>query len=1069
MSADVSLSEGHPLALELSSLHQAITHYQLEAHRAAVQLQHHSLETSTALQRLHALERENSQLRTELDIHRAHADVGSGGSLRDALQVQELSLSLRRLSDKLDLTEKALLARNEELISAERERDSSKNAEENALEVVVRLRMELETSHAEKRELLNRVKAAEEQRKMSDLVVEEYANLVRSLEGRPSLNSRGITNNIGIGSRSSLDGLNHARQGLQKLLQDSNSDSEKLHAEIGRLHDALEMAQASLQAGRTTAQHDKRQLAVAQSELHQLKTDDNAAAKMVSRYMKFSQSSADVLHNAIEKLKSRHAATVSTYESRLAQMENRLASEMRQSERFHRALDELTEDISREAYGRRREISLRLAILGREESLSERLKRWLIRARELLQKARLLEDERQSCATFEEILEVGEDILAAVDGPTVLNGDSLGSVARVLAAEATVSGLRKELQGETDRRLFLQRQRVISRTSDTQTTTQTPKSDGFGSSRYAQPPIPPSLHNTSGTSDPSDTVLADSVDEATQPICQETQSPKSPIPALSIPNVSDNPSEFPDHPALRQINLQRPVPENLNGASDSIVFSDSALILTHTPKFASPPSKPSPHLKVDLVFTLPDTPQPKTPENRTQDPPEGPGSMDFGSHPTSISHPDETNLSDNYLETQHPVHADPEMPQFEEPTLPLTTDLSMIPASNSLADDPSFTTCSQSLNGDSHTLFPTETQHSIPHSTGLEPASPVQLDTMTQEQRYKNHATSPPIASGALNENDLFDNTFEDRLSPSGMGFDISSLMPGLAGTEERYKDIQHQLRDCHLALQQLKQSLGGVSSSSSTLRAAVERLDDYCEDARVELEIRVADEERITKGYQTLLSVPGALSDEVSENEIKSQIEAFVDGSDPAVHRVHEMMRRKLDDLQHDIAVIKLVMYESPSPSPGSQDIQNHSTESLKASASSWTSWTGTFLSSSRSPSPAPSFGAVMTSPRLRHSNSSQRVRVDSNNTQSPFAGLGLRIPMPSQVPSHASLTLPSLSHTQGSPKPRVASNMFSLGIRGGGLLQSGRKSSFAFTHEKAFRQSETAEDSRELDTDVD
>lgn len=235
------------------------------------------------MQRLHALENENSHLQTELQVHRKPAP--GGGSHRDVLQIQELTLALRRLSDKLDFTEKALLERNEELVSAESEREEARSAEDNAIEAVVRLRVELESSRAEERELLNRVKTSEEQRKMSDLVVEEYASLVRSLEGRPSLSPQRNGKDNSPLPRDSLDGLMHARQGLHKLLQDSNSDSEKLHAEIGRLHDALDTARIDLEAEKAAALEDRHRLAQAQLELHQLKCDDKAAAKMVSRYM----------------------------------------------------------------------------------------------------------------------------------------------------------------------------------------------------------------------------------------------------------------------------------------------------------------------------------------------------------------------------------------------------------------------------------------------------------------------------------------------------------------------------------------------------------------------------------------------------------------------------------------------------------------------------------------------------------------------------------------------------------------------------------------------------------------
>jgi hypothetical protein len=40
-----------------------------------------------------------------------------------------------------------------------------------------------------------------------------------------------------------------------------------------------------------------------------------------------------------------------------------------------------------------------------------------------------------------------------------------------------------------------------------------------------------------------------------------------------------------------------------------------------------------------------------------------------------------------------------------------------------------------------------------------------------------------------------------------------------------------------------------------------VPRFRVFNEDVRVELEIRIADEERVTRGYATLLAVPGAIA----------------------------------------------------------------------------------------------------------------------------------------------------------------------------------------------------------------
>ena len=110
-----------------------------------------------------------------------------------------------------------------------------------------------------------------------DLVLEEYADLVRTLEGRRTGDDRA--------SRSSIDGLQNARLGLDKLLRDSNADSEKLHAEIAQLHETQEKLQLQLNAEKEAGDGLKRELAEAKLTLQKLERDDKAAAKMVSRYM----------------------------------------------------------------------------------------------------------------------------------------------------------------------------------------------------------------------------------------------------------------------------------------------------------------------------------------------------------------------------------------------------------------------------------------------------------------------------------------------------------------------------------------------------------------------------------------------------------------------------------------------------------------------------------------------------------------------------------------------------------------------------------------------------------------
>lgn len=254
-----------------------------------------------------------------------------------------------------------------------------------------------------------------------------------------------------------------------------------------------------------------------------------------------------------------------------------------------------------------------------------------------------------------------------------------------------------------------------------------------------------------------------------------------------------------------------------------------------------------------------------------------------------------------------------------------------------------------------------------------------------------------------------------------------ASLIESLAKVKHRYDDLQRAFRDCHIALRDLKTDIDDLPSRDVTLvlKTAVGRLDDYNEDARVELEIRVSDEERIYAGYETLLSIPGAMSEEVDAEQMENDIRAFIDGTDPGVSRAMHQFSRKLDDLQHDIASLKQALHEL-------QASEEEPQASSANASPSWTSWTGGLLGSTRPASPTPSFGSVMTSPRLRHTSSlSQIRRAASEPTSSdPFAGLGLRIPMPTHL--LASKLSAGAGGLRPQPRPRTVSSsaMYMLGF---------------------------------------
>jgi len=138
--------------------------------------------------------------------------------------------------------------------------------------------------------LERRVRAAEEARKLSDLVVYEYADLVRSMEGRqlsysPSTATESTASFASTSTVTLIDSLTEGKCGLKKLLEEFNAESARLDAEIAHLNRELSISQNHLATERANAAHDRSELSRALHELERLKIDDAAAVKMVSRYM----------------------------------------------------------------------------------------------------------------------------------------------------------------------------------------------------------------------------------------------------------------------------------------------------------------------------------------------------------------------------------------------------------------------------------------------------------------------------------------------------------------------------------------------------------------------------------------------------------------------------------------------------------------------------------------------------------------------------------------------------------------------------------------------------------------
>ena len=184
--------------------------------------------------------------------------------------MEELTLALRRVSDKITLTENTLLQRTSELTDARSDLARAVHTADGAYELAARMRAREEAAKARERELELKARASDEERKLVDLVVQEYADLVRNLEGRKSV---------------PIDTLQDTKSNLHRIMTAFSTESESLHATITQLNAKVSDLQMSLDAERITASHDRALLSQTKTELDKLDLEDQTAAKMVARYM----------------------------------------------------------------------------------------------------------------------------------------------------------------------------------------------------------------------------------------------------------------------------------------------------------------------------------------------------------------------------------------------------------------------------------------------------------------------------------------------------------------------------------------------------------------------------------------------------------------------------------------------------------------------------------------------------------------------------------------------------------------------------------------------------------------
>lgn len=250
------------------------------SHTSQVQIQRHSLEATFAADRVKSLEQENLRLLDEISVLRANPDITPSAA---TLQVSELSLALRRVSDKLSQAEATLLERTTELAHAVSAKSRSQKECLSLRDSLRSMTTKLSEVKRRERERSIRERVVEEELKMVNFALQEYADLVRSFEGRTS-SSRGpvSTTTDGQSIRQNLVGHTSA---LHALAQEFRDTTSQLEDEIATLRTEIENLHLSLNIQGKIGEEERTELAHVKAGLERSQTDDRAAAKLVTRYM----------------------------------------------------------------------------------------------------------------------------------------------------------------------------------------------------------------------------------------------------------------------------------------------------------------------------------------------------------------------------------------------------------------------------------------------------------------------------------------------------------------------------------------------------------------------------------------------------------------------------------------------------------------------------------------------------------------------------------------------------------------------------------------------------------------
>jgi len=724
-------------------------------------------------------------------------------------------------------------------------------------------------------ELELQLKSKEEERRLMELCVSEYAELVRSLEGRastavkppPSHQAASETSLVdtlvssvssspnGIIPSKPIDTLAEGLQGLQRLLTESHDETTQLRTEIHNLQATLATCQGNLESVNRSAEQDRVEKAKALIEVEELTNNDRGAAQMVERYMAFSQNTTNLLQDAMRSLKSRHAATVSTFETMLSVEADGREREALEVDRLRGALDELAGEIAKEGFGRRREVGLRLAMLEREERLKELLAGWVRKFRERSSMLSETTVHSEAPRLLEDALVQAETLVERIDAVSTRQpqANSSGGSLRIGMAVLEVQDILARLGQETLRKLQLEKQ-LMARVNE-----QVPEPQPQFALEGAQNAL--LKIDTSSPPEPEKTDVTSGSSQA------ETRKESDSAPPSPAPPVEDS------------------IP------SGSVV-----------------------------VEVLPPEPQPTEESAPVAIPVAQVGSIPVGS--TSQDHVDSV-----------PEHIQSRLNSLESIKSRYDT-LQRV-----------FRDCHRALDG-----LKAELRTSRPYPSPIDHVKP-------------SHAR---------------------RLSTWLTGSRPSSPTLGTSSNAPHSDNIRKEV---------------------VVLNTAVQRLDDFCEDARVELEIVVADEARIANGYEALMSLSSAASP--LDEKLLQEMDEFIDGSAGSVVKAKSTFERKLDDLEHDISIIKRTLHAQMIDGTESA-VDGELTEATSGHpiGGNWGGWTSNLsLANPASIPPSKSmpspqgFGSLMTAARGALPRSPSLASLHSatpSSLASPFESLGLRISMP-------------------------------------------------------------------------